>query len=98
MNDETSEEDDEEMMGVPEDLEVAASDDLHGRRDDEDQGQSDDDACDASDRREDEVGGDLLQILKQRGRTKRVLMIFLHIYLTDFPPITTRFTNQNAFC
>lgn len=45
VEDETSEEDDEEMMRVPEDFKVVASDDLHGRGDDEDEGQSDDDAC-----------------------------------------------------
>lgn len=36
MNDKAGEKDDEQVMRVPEDLEVAASDDLHGGGDDED--------------------------------------------------------------
>lgn len=36
MNDKASEEDDKQVMCVPEDLEVAASDDLHGGGDNED--------------------------------------------------------------
>lgn len=51
-------------MGVPEDLEIAASDDLHGRRDDEDEGQGDDDAREAGDGGEDKVGRNLLRILE----------------------------------
>lgn len=70
MNDETGEEDDEEVVCVPEDLEVVAPDDLHGGRDDEDECQSDDDAGEAGDGREDEVGGDLLWILRQSERTR----------------------------
>lgn len=63
MEDETGEEDDEEVMRVPEDLEVAASDDLHGRGDHEDEGQRDDDAGESGDGGEDEVDGNLLGIL-----------------------------------
>lgn len=36
MNDKASEKDNEQVMRVPEDLKVAASDDLHGGGDDED--------------------------------------------------------------
>lgn len=67
---ETNEEDDEEMVGVPEDFEIAASDDLHGGGDDEDEGQSDDDPCETSDGGEHEVGWSLLRIL--RPEKKRV--------------------------
>lgn len=76
VKDEPGEEDDEEVVGVPEDLEVAASDDLHGGGDDEDEGQSDDDPGEAGDGGEDEVGGDLLRILRQkRKRRKREVMM-----------------------
>lgn len=71
MKDEPCEEDDEEVVGVPEDLEVAASDDLHGGGDDEDEGQSDDDPGEAGDGGEGEVGGNLLRILR---RKKEVMM------------------------
>lgn len=64
MEDEASKEDDEEVVGVPEDLEIAASDDLHGRGDDEDEGQGDDDARQPGDGGEHKVGGDLLRILE----------------------------------
>lgn len=63
MEDEAGEENDEEVVGVPEDLEIAASDDLHGRRDDEDEGQGDDDAREAGDGGEGKVGRNLLRIL-----------------------------------
>lgn len=66
VKDETGEEDDEEVVRVPEDLKVAAPDDLHGGSDDEDEGQSDDDTGEASDGGEDEVGGDLLWILRHK--------------------------------
>lgn len=41
MEHEADEEDDEEVVCVPEDLEVGAADDLHGGGDDEDEGQRD---------------------------------------------------------
>lgn len=72
VEDKTSKEDDEEMMRVPEDFKVAASDDLHGRGDDEDQGQSDDDACKASDGGEDEVDRNLLRMLRHKKKKKKV--------------------------
>lgn len=72
VEDKTGEEDDEEMVRVPEDLKVAASDDLHGGSDDEDEGQSDDDPCEASDGGEDQVGWSLLCIL--RHKKKRGMM------------------------
>lgn len=77
MKDEPGKEDDEEVVGVPEDLEVAASDDLHGGGDDEDEGQSDDDSGEAGDGGEDEVGGNLLRILgqKRKRRKKEVTMV-----------------------
>jgi len=68
VNHETSEEDDEEMVGVPEDFEVAASDDLHGGGDDEDEGQRDDDPRDASDAGEEKVCRGLLRILRHEKR------------------------------
>lgn len=60
---EAGEEKDEEVVGVPEDLEITASDHLHGRRDDEDEGQGDDDARQAGDGGEGKVGRNLLRIL-----------------------------------
>lgn len=39
MEDQADEEDDEEVMGVPEDLKVGPTDHLHGRGDDKDKGQ-----------------------------------------------------------
>lgn len=44
VEDESDEEDDEEVMGVPENLEVWPADDLHGWCNDEDEGQGDDHA------------------------------------------------------
>lgn len=41
MEHQADEEDDEQMMGVPEHLKVRPADDLHGRSDDEDEGQRD---------------------------------------------------------
>lgn len=41
MENQADEEDDEEVMGVPEDLKVGPADHLHGRGDDEDEGQRD---------------------------------------------------------
>lgn len=67
MEDEAGEEDDEEVVGVPEDLKIAASDHLHGGGDDEDEGQGDDDAREARDGGEDEVGRDLLRVLGGGG-------------------------------
>lgn len=64
VEDKSGEEDDEEVVGVPEDFEVAASDHLHGGGDDEDEGQGDDHPCEACDGGEDEVGGDLLRVLR----------------------------------
>ena len=79
MEDETSEENDEEVVGVPEDLEVTASDDLHGGGDDEDEGQSDDDACEAGDGGEDKVGWNLLRILRHKKKNKKRVFQSLHI-------------------
>lgn len=75
VNNQTGEKDDEEVMRVPEDLEVAASDDLHGGGDDEDESQGDDDTSQSSDRREGKVGGDLLRILRQKHSSQH----FFHI-------------------
>lgn len=72
VKDKTSEEDDEEMVGVPEDFKVAASDDLHGGGDDEDEGQSDDDSCETSDGGEDKVCWNLLRILRYKKKKERV--------------------------
>lgn len=68
MKDESSEEDDEEVVGVPEDFKIAASDDLHGGSDDKDEGQSDDDPSEASDGGEDKVSWNLLWILGQKKK------------------------------
>lgn len=38
VEDQSNEEDDKEMVGVPEHLKVGPADDLHGRSDDEDEG------------------------------------------------------------
>lgn len=78
MNHQTNEEDHEEVVGVPENLKVAASDDLHGGGDDEDESQSDDDAGEASDGGEDKVRRGLLCILRH-GRTGRHTSFFLDI-------------------
>lgn len=66
MEDETSEEDDEEVVRVPEHFKVAASDDLHGGGDDEDERESDDDTSEAGDGGEGKVGGNLLRILRHK--------------------------------
>lgn len=71
MKDEASEKDDEEVMGVPEDFKIAASDDLHGGGDDEDEGQSDDDPGEASNGGEDKVGWNLLRILGHKKKKKK---------------------------
>lgn len=78
MEDEAGEENDEEVVGVPEDLEVAAPDDLHGRRDDEDEGQGDDDARQAGDGGEDKVGGNLLRVLGSRAGTRHLDLMDRH--------------------
>lgn len=65
----SGEEDDEEVVGVPEDFKVTASDHLHRRGDDEDEGEGDDHPREACDGGEDQVGGDLLRILRGGGRT-----------------------------
>lgn len=75
MEDEAGEENDEEVVGVPEDLEIAASDDLHGRRDDEDEGQGDDDAREAGDGGEGKVGGNLLRILESGSSYNLVVLV-----------------------
>lgn len=49
MDDKASEVDDEEMVRVPEDLEIAPADELHGGGNHEDQRHSDDHACQARD-------------------------------------------------
>lgn len=67
VNDEAGEEDDEEVVGVPKDLKVAAADDLHGRRDNEDEAQGDDDPRDARDGGEHQVSGNLLRILTHKN-------------------------------
>lgn len=64
MKDEAGEEDDEEVVSVPEHFKVVASDDLHGGGDNEDERQSDDDAREAGDGGEGEIGGNLLRILR----------------------------------
>lgn len=66
MEDQTSEEDDEEVVRVPEHFKVAASDDLHGGGDDEDERESDDDTSEAGDGGEGKVGGNLLRILRHK--------------------------------
>lgn len=68
VKDESSEEDDEEVVGVPEDFKIAASDDLHGGSDDKDEGQSDDDSSEASDGGEDKVSWNLLWMLGQKKK------------------------------
>lgn len=90
MEDEAGEENDEEVVGVPEDLEIAASDHLHGRGDDEDEGQGDDDAREAGDGGEDKVGGNLLRILESSSNYNQVLtprspFPASHSDLTDLP-------------
>lgn len=45
MKHQTNEKDDEQVMGEPEHLEIWPSDDLHGRSDDEDEGEGDDHPC-----------------------------------------------------
>lgn len=67
MENESDEEDDEEVVGVPEDFEVAASDHLHRGSDDEDEGKGDDHPREARNGGEGKVGGDLLWILKGGG-------------------------------
>lgn len=49
VEDQADEEDDEEVMGVPEDLKVGSADYLHGRGNDEDEGQCDGHARQSSD-------------------------------------------------
>lgn len=49
MEDQADEEDDEEVMGVPEDLKVGPTDHLHGRGDDKDEGQCNGHTCQSSD-------------------------------------------------
>lgn len=70
MEDKPSEEDDEEVVGVPKDFKVAAPDHLHGGGDDEDEGQGDDHPREARNGGEDEVGGDLLGILGEDEEEK----------------------------
>lgn len=77
MENQTGEEDDEEVMRVPEDFEVAASDDLHGGGDHEDEGQGDDDTCEASDGGEGEVDWDLLRVLRpEKRKARRTFTLF----------------------
>lgn len=71
MEDETGEEDDEEVVRVPEHFKVAASDDLHGGGDDEDERESDDDTGEAGDGGEGKVDGNLLTILRHK-RTREL--------------------------
>lgn len=66
MKDKSDKEDDEEMVRVPEDFKVAASDNLHGGGDNEDEGQRDHDTCEASDGGKDKVGWNLLRILRHQ--------------------------------
>lgn len=67
MKDETNKEDDEEVVDVPEHLEVAAPDDLHRGGDDQDERQSDDDPGEAGDGCEGKFNGFLLWILRVKG-------------------------------
>lgn len=78
MEDETGEENDEEVMRVPEDFKIAASDDLHGGGDDQNEGQSDDDTCQAGDGGEDKVGGNLLRMLRRRKSRGVKMRTFIH--------------------
>lgn len=57
MEHQADEEDDKEMVGVPEHLEVRPTDHLHGRRDDEDEGERDRHACQPGDGGEHDDGG-----------------------------------------
>ena len=66
MDDQADEEDDEEVVCVPEDLEVGPADDLHGRGDDEDEAERDDDAGNSRQAGHGEVGGVLLRVLRPR--------------------------------
>lgn len=84
VEDEAREEDDEEVVGVPEDLKVAASDDLHGGGDDEDEGQSDDDPREAGDGGEDEVGWNLLRVLGHKEGKKTKLKTKQNSLLSQF--------------
>lgn len=95
MEDEAGEENDEEVVGVPEDLEIAASDDLHGRRDDEDEGQGDDDAREAGDGGEDKVGGNLLRILESGSSYNLVVLVSSSLIQVLFiTPCKTAWTHQ----
>lgn len=85
VKDEASEENDEEVVRVPEDLEIAASDDLHGGRDDEDEGQGDDDAREAGDGGEDKVGRNLLRILESSS-TENLAVLVLNTRPHSFLP------------
>lgn len=64
VEDESGEEDDKEVVGVPEDFKVAASDHFHRGGDDDDESEGDDHPSEARDGGEDKVGGDLLRILR----------------------------------
>ena len=66
MDDQADEEDDKEVVRVPEDLKVGPADDLHGGGDDEDEAEGDDDARDARQAGQGEVGGGLLRVLRPR--------------------------------
>lgn len=91
MEDEAGKENDEEVVGVPEDLEIAASDDLHGRRDDEDEGQGDDDAREAGDGGEDKVGGNLLRILESGSSYNLVVLVLnTRSHIWRWLPATSR--------
>lgn len=59
MDDQPNEEHHEEVVRVPEDLKVAAADDLHGGGDDEDECEGDDDPCDPSQGGKHKVGRSL---------------------------------------
>lgn len=61
MEHQTNEEDDKEMVSVPEDLKVGPADDFHGGRDDEDESQGNDYTRQAGNGGEHDDGGALHQ-------------------------------------
>lgn len=79
MDDQANEEDDKEVVRVPEDLKVAAADDLHGGGDDEDESECDDDACDPGQRCEHKVGGSL-----EKEQKSKCIILANHIESWNF--------------
>lgn len=72
MKDQPNEEDDEQMVDVPEHLEVGPADDLHGRRDHEDEGQRDGHARQTGDSGEHDDGRVLHQTEHSRDFRRRL--------------------------